>query len=183
MASRAPCAKAGRGGGCRSPFSPGREGGRPGSPLGGGHVLLGCREQMVGGLGPARPPAPAPPEGPTEAQEMPGTDASGLRQGLQRPPAWPALSQRSQGYWAGAWQGSSLCLLPRLLPPSCRDLPGLGTARTRIRSGCWLGSCPEHAGAEPAGANSWVRSRQPQACLSWRPRWHHGWGSLRSMGG
>lgn len=47
--------------------------------------------------------------------------------------------------------GSALCLLPRLLPPSCRDLPGLGTERTRILSGCWLGSCLEHAGAEPEG--------------------------------
>lgn len=59
--------------------------------------------------------------------------------------------------------GSALCLLPRLLPPSCRDLPGLGTERTRILSGCWLGSCLEHAGAEPEGAYSWVCSHQPQA--------------------
>lgn len=42
--------------------------------------------------------------------------------------------------------------IPQLLPSSCRDLPSLGTARTRIQSGCWRGSCLEHMEAECHGS-------------------------------
>ena len=93
------------------------------------------------------------PRSPGPGQDSRGSQACNLASPL---PTRPGLPGRHLA-------GSSLCLLPRLLPPSCRDLPGLGTARTRIRSGCWLGSCLEHAGAAPKGANSWVYSHQPQA--------------------
>lgn len=81
---------------------------------------------------------------------------------LSRPPslARPLLSE--PGLLGRSLAGSPLCLLSQLLPPSCRDLPGLGTARTRIQSGCWLSSCLEHMGAEPEGAGSRVHSHQPQ---------------------
>ena len=159
MEAWAPCAKAGRGGECRSPFSSGREGGSPVSPLGWGQMLPGGWEQTVEGFGPALP------EGPMEAQKLPGLDTSSLQHGARgsRAPTLSSPLPKQPGLLGRRLAGSCLCLLPRLLPPSCRDLPGLGTARTRIRSGCWLGSCQEHAGAEPEGANAWVCSHQPQA--------------------
>lgn len=113
-------------------------------------MLPGGWEQTVGGLGPALP------EGPMEAQKLPGLDTSGLQHGARGSEA-PTLASplpKQPGLLGRRLAGSSLCLLPQLLPPSCRDLPGLGTARTRIRSGCWLGSCQEHTGAEPEGADA-----------------------------
>ena len=71
--------------GCLSPFNSGREGGSPVSPLGWGQVLPGGWEQTVGGLGPALP------EGPMEAQKLPGLDTSGLQHGARGSEVLPPI--------------------------------------------------------------------------------------------
>lgn len=129
----------------RASFAPGM---RPSSPGG----------RWRGGGGPeGRPPPSALPEGPTgDSRATFGQRRSGFRQrppGLHELPRPPTLGSPllCQPRLLGRrLAGSSICLLPQLLPPSCRDL--LGWER-RVP-----GSDPD-AGSAPA-CSTWGQSQR-----------------------